>query len=290
MHNIVHGFMMVCVLSVIVACDRDHGLMPSSDSANGSLAQSSASNAGTSKAADAAPTPTQWKIVQSVSYDWAGDGTEYLFTLSIPDSWDDAGDFTKLQITKRGKIVYELTDTSGLVKYDEGISGEMKHIAKRNLLPSPYLLMLPGAGKADSPILFLFGWAYASSPGSLRIIKLAKDEIPKEALYLESFEAAAFADLDHDLRMELVGKKCFSQGFGPDLLTYDPYSVFRFGDAQDAPMTLDLPLSEDYNKKNYLGWAGPDCREDVAVVPHPPGLGKPVILPTKEAEALFQKK
>jgi hypothetical protein len=288
MHYIARCFMMAFILSAIVACEGENGVASSSESANGSLATSPTLITGASKATEGVTTPIQWKTVQNVSYDWAGDGAEYQFTLSIPNPWDDPGNFTKLQIVRRGKVMYELTDTSGLVKYEDGIGGEMKRSVKKNLLPSPYLLMIPGAGKADTPILLVFGWAYGSSPGSLRVITL-EDGTPKEALYLENFEVTAFTDLNHDLRLELVGKKCFSQGFGPDLLTYDPYSVFRSGDAQDAPMTLDLLLSEDYNKKNYYGWAGPECREDMAVVLHPPGHGKPVILPTKEAEALFEK-
>lgn len=296
MHSYVARYLMlVFVLSATVSCndDRGRGGSSSSERTSGLPNQSPSLAISWPKTTEEAGAParaTQWKTVQSVSYDWAGDGAEYQFTLSIPDPWDDAGDFTKLQIVRRGKVVYELTDMSGLEKYENEIAGELKGSAKKNLLPSPYLLMIPSAGKADSPSLLVFGWAYGSSPGSVRIITLAKDGTPKESLYLENFMATAFADLDHDSRMELIGKKCFAQGFGADLLTYDPYSVFRFGDAQDALMTLDLSLSEDYNKKNYYGWAGPECREDMAVVLHPPGHGKPVILPTKEAEALFSKK
>lgn len=272
---------------VLSACNGGGEHAASSGGANGSSAQVAPKPVGTAPAQEkAAP----WRTVQTLDYDWAGDGVAYQFTLSIPDPWYDAGDFTRLQIARRGKVVYELVDPSGLERYQDEIGEEMKRSAKGNLLPSPYLLLLPGAGKTDKPVLFAFGWPYASSPGSLRVITLAQDGTPRESLYLETFWLAAYTDLNHDSHLELVGKKCFSQQFGPDLLTYDPYSVFRFGDGHGAPLAMDLALSEDYNRKHSYGWAGPDCREDVAVVRHPPGRDKPVILPVKEAEALFSKK
>lgn len=293
MHSyIVRYLLLALILGATSACKDDRGreAATSSKVANGNT-PSLTSNApnGTEGAASSSAKGVKWKTVQKLTYDWAGNGGEYQFALFIPDPWDDAGDFTRLQVTHRGKVVYDLTDPSGLVGYENEIEGEMKSSAKNNLISSPYLLMIPRVGKTDTPMLLVFGWAYGSSPGSVRIITLAKDGTPKDALYLENFMVTAFSDLNHDSRMELVGKKCFSQGFGHDLLTYDPISVFRFGDTPDAPMTLDLSLTEDYNKKYYYGWAGPECREDMAVVLHPPGKGKPVILPTKEAEALSSK-
>jgi hypothetical protein len=54
-------------------------------------------------------------------------------------------------------------------------------------------------------------------------------------------------------------------------------------------MNIDLRLTESYNKKNYYGWAGPKCSEDIAVVLHPPGGGKPVVMDAAKAKAMFEK-
>lgn len=276
--------MLVFALSATVSCndDKKHADAPSGTATTTMSAQNASAAPDTSSGEEV----TKWKTVQTLDYDWAGDGNAYQFTLLIPDPWDDAGEFTKLQITRHGKLVYELTDPSGLVNYQDEIDSEMKKQAKGNLLPSRYLLMLPIKGNSAKPVILVFGWAYGSSPGSLHVIALSKDGIPKEILYRENFEVTALADLNHDSRMELIGKPCYSEEFGPKLLTYDPYQVLSFGNITDAPMALDLPLTKDYNNKNYYGWAGPDCREDVAVVLHPPGQGKPVIMDTKQAEAL----
>lgn len=283
--------MLAAFLLTAAACTNDNGQTSAPAAASSPATAPLAASAAASTNAEAASAPVaQWKTVQTASYDWAGDGSSYEFTLSIPDGWNDPGDFTRLQISHGGKVVYELTDTSGLVKYQTAISGDMALAAKNNLLSSPYLLLLPGAQKTDHPLLFLFGWAYGSEPGSARIIKLDEDGTPWDVFYHETFDVTAFEDLNHDGKKDLVGAACSSQTFGHDLLTYDPYTVFVFAEGPGASMAPDLALTEEYNKQNYYGWAGPDCREDIAVVQHPPGGGKPVILPVKQAEALFEKK
>jgi hypothetical protein len=293
MKNCLYRFAMLAfVLFAAAACDGEKGAVISNQNSNSSASAipseiNSASGVYSSDTTNALP--VKLKIVQKLNYDWSGDGNGYEFILSIPEPWDDAGDFTELQIARNGKVVYALSDQSGLVKYQSEL-GSKKIVSTQNLLSSTYLFMSPSKEKTALPVLFVFGWAYGSSPGSLRVIALNNDGIPKEVFYRENFMVTAFADLNSDSRMDLIGKECFSQGWGPDLLTYDPFTVFRFDEELSSPMMLDLALSEAYNKKEYYGWAGPKCREDVAVVMHPPGNGKPVIMDAKDAEALFTKK
>jgi hypothetical protein len=54
--------------------------------------------------------------------------------------------------------------------------------------------------------------------------------------------------------------------------------------------TLSLPLSKDYNLKHYYGWAGAKCREDIAVVLHPPQGGKSLVMSAQKAEKLDSRK
>jgi hypothetical protein len=55
-------------------------------------------------------------------------------------------------------------------------------------------------------------------------------------------------------------------------------------------MTFDLKLTESFNKKNYYGWAGPACSEEIVVVLHPPGGGRPLIMGAKKAQRIMRKK
>ena len=99
-----------------------------------------------------------------------------------------------------------------------------------------------------------------------------------------------FRDLDGDGVAEIAGQPCFSQSWSSNLLTYDPLHVYKLESTPKPELELSLPLSQEYNLKHYYGWAGPTCSEDLAVVLHPPGGGKPVIMKTEEAKKMFGKK
>lgn len=230
--------------------------------------------------------------MEQVRYDWAGDNKPYDFVLRKPAGYNDAGEYTQLQIMQKGEVLLQLNDEGGLVSLADALTQENKQLKKKNLLKSKNLLIIPSLrGKSKHQLLLLFGWAYGSSPGSLHIIALGDDGIPKEILNLENFEIHSIADLDRDTIPELIGYPCFSQTWGPDysFLTYDPFHVYHFGASATSAMKLDLDLTETYNKNNYYGWAGAECSEDIAVVLHHPGGGKPVVMDATKARSLFQK-
>ena len=229
--------------------------------------------------------PTDWKTISSFQYKWSGNGRPYGFVLRVPSSYDGAGDFTQLQIVRGGKPLLSVTDEDGFARFvDELVSEDMKRLSKTNLLDSPYLLMMPSVkGHSRFPLLFLTGRAYASSPGSLYVISLCDDEIPRQILSLPNFSISAIADIGHDSISEIIGKECESQSVCSQVFTYDPYSVYCFGRDASAQMTLDLGLSKIYNETYYAGWAGIKCREDLAVVNLQKGA-KPIIMDAKEAQ------
>lgn len=229
----------------------------------------------------------QWKQVAVHRFDWAGPGQTATFILENPAN-PNVGDFTRLRIRTHGHPEFVLTDEDGLVNFrKENCSFHFEFCKRKNLITSNYLLLFPVAGK--KPVLFLFGWAYASSPGSLHAIAIGEDGSPREIFSVKEFDLYDFLDVNSDGLPEIIGKKCLSESMGNDLLTYDPYSVFRLPKAPATKAVYSLSLSKTYNLKHYYGWAGPHCREDVAVVLHPPGGKKPIILPSKEAEKLFTK-
>ncbi len=231
---------------------------------------------------------TQWRKVETLHYDWKKPGVTAALILEVPIGYDGGGEFTRLRILTPGNPEFTLFDGAGLTNFRKDTCSFKKFglCKKPNLVSSERLFFyrLP-SGRS---LLFAFGWAYASAPGSFHALALGAKGMPYEILSLKEFDLDDLIDVDGDGNPEFVGKKCFSQEWGDHLLTYDPYSVYRVPRAPSQPARYSLALSEQYNLKHYYGWAGPDCREDVAVVLHPAGGRKPIIVSSKDVEK-FQK-
>ncbi len=231
---------------------------------------------------------TQWKQVETLHFDWAGPGQTATLMLDVPVHPDGNGDFTRLRIRTPGHREFVLADDDGFVNYRKDVCSYNAGVCKKkNLVTSDHVLLLP---VAERDILFVFGWAYASSPGSFHVLALDGSGVPFELLSLREFDFVDLMEVDSDRSPAIVGKKCLSQEWGHDFLTYDPYSVYRLPKSQSGKASYSLELSKQYNLKHYYGWVGPDCSEEYAVVLHPPGRKNPIILKSKEAERLFEKK
>lgn len=226
---------------------------------------------------------SEWKQVERLHFTWAGHAATLI--LDRPANYRRGGDFTRLRILMPGRQEFTLLDDDGLENFREGTCKYKKtgFCLKRNLVASEHVLALPLSG---SEVLLVFGWEYASSPGSFHMIALNGDGTPYELLSLKEFDFDKFVDAEGESDRGLAGKKCFSQEFGDGLLTYDPYSVYLFPKSGSGAATYSVELSKEYNLKHYYGWAGSDCREDVAVVLHPPSGRKPIIMDSKKAEKL----
>ncbi len=230
----------------------------------------------------------QWKRVETLHFDWAGPGQTATLMLEVPEHSNSQGVFTRLRIRTPGHRDFLLVDDDGLVNYRKDVcSFDADVCKKRNLVASDHVLILPVAGR---DILFVFGGAYASSPGSLHVLALDGSGVPFELLSLKEFDFVDLMESDNDRSSVIVGKKCLSQEWGHDFLTYDPFSVYRLPKSLSSKATYSLELSKQYNLTHYYGWAGPDCSEDYAVVLHPPGQKKPIIMKSKEAEKMFEKR
>jgi hypothetical protein len=231
-----------------------------------------------------------WKTVGSLRYDWARPGATATLILEVPTDYDRGGDFTRLRILTPGHPEFTLLDEDGLANFRKEICAFKKSgfCEKANLASSDYLFFYCLA--SGPPLLLVFGWGYGSSSGSFHVLALDAKGMPYELLALREFDFEDLMDVDGDGLAEFVGKKCLSQEWGDHLLTYDPYSVYHLPESQRGTAKYSLTLSKKYNLEHYYGWAGPDCREDVAVVLHPPGGGKPVLMSSKNAEKLSEKK
>jgi hypothetical protein len=229
----------------------------------------------------------EWKQVSSFKFDWDGRGMASI-SLEIPSQWKDPGDFTRIRISTPGRDDFVLTEKNGWVRYGSEEASLARELKKRNLIRSDYVLALKA--RENRTLIFLFGYSYASSPGSLDVLELAEDGRPRTALHRDEFGLKAILDLDGDGLAEIVGFPCLSQEWGDGILTYDPFNVYTLGTSPAKPAQLSLPLSKAYNLEHYYGWAGAECSEELAVVLHPPKGGKPVVVPAKEAEKMMSPK
>lgn len=234
----------------------------------------------------------QYRRVEAVTYDWGHNHRPYTFILDRPQNWNTGGDWTRLTIlAPDGKsFIYE--DKDGLTEYSDElpwILPQLTVLVQRNPIHSTRLLFLPFSKDPSKPfLLFVFGWAYGSSPGSFRVIGLVKGS-PRLILYRSEFQMVGYKDVNRDGYPEIIGLPCLSQEWGDHLLTYDPYWVFSLPHAGTGNARLSLALSKAYNEQYLYGWAGPNCTERLAVVLHPPGGGKPVIMNASAAEKLMEK-
>jgi hypothetical protein len=228
----------------------------------------------------------KWRLVSSFTVSWNEQANVH-FSLSIPETWDTPGDFTRLSIIVPGHKQFVLANEGGWVKYgsnEASTSLEVKNL--KNLIASNYVFAAKAA--QNRTVLFLFGYSYASSPGSLDMLEISAEGDVWVALHREELGLKDFRDLNGDGVAEVVGYPCLSEEYGNGLLTYDPFNVYSLSNSPGGKANLSVALSKQYNLRHYYGWAGPECSEDFAVVLHPPDGGKPIVVSAKEAEKITE--
>ncbi|MGA7831749.1 MAG: hypothetical protein WCA21_12380 [Terracidiphilus sp.] len=230
---------------------------------------------------------TNWRNVSAFKLKWDSRPNVQVI-LDIPSNWSDPGDFTRIRIRVPGQKEFVLSNKDGWVKYSSEAASILPDLLKRkNLVPSQYVLALNATANGRT-LLFLLGYSYASSPGSLDVIELSQAGLPHVILHRKELGLADVRDLDMDGIAEIIAFPCLSQEFGNGLLTYDPINVFKLTTTTDGDAKLSIPLSKRYNIEHYYGWVGTRCSEDFAVVLHPPKGRNPIVLSTKEAKRITQ--
>lgn len=224
----------------------------------------------------------KWRPVEATTFHWTENTRPYTFIVEQPAA-DRSEDAPRLRIKGPAGRGFALVLPGGLDKIQD------KKLTADNLIKSSYLYLTPKLKDAQGrPMLVVFGWAHGSNPGSLGVLALDKTGHPTSVFRSGTFEIAALQDIDGDGLSEIIGVHCLSQLWGTCFSTYDPYSVYHLPVSGEGKATLSLELSKQYNLKHYYGWAGPRCREDVAVVLCAP-KGKPRVMSAKEAERLYRK-
>ncbi|WP_243385027.1 hypothetical protein [Geothrix alkalitolerans] len=229
--------------------------------------------------------PVELTIVEQVQFDWCGDGKPFDLVAEHTTEQEGGGDFTKVKFFKDSKLVYSFEDKDGLTSIKESVGPKIIERARYNLLKSKYFLAIQAVqNPLGHPLLFLFGYAYASDPGSLHIFELKENGLPNEVNRFNLFYLADFTNQDRSI----VGGGS-SESFGPCFEEYNPFFVYSWGKDGSKGLQLDERLCKEYNLANYYGWAGLPAGQSLVVVLRPPQGGKPIILPKPEAEALFPK-
>ncbi len=97
---------------------------------------------------------SDWEVVEKVRYDSAGDNEPYDFVLHKPAGYNDAGEYTQLQIMQRGEVLLQLIDEGGFASLADALTQENKQLKEKNLLKSKNLLMIPSLrGNSKYPLL-----------------------------------------------------------------------------------------------------------------------------------------
>jgi hypothetical protein len=228
-----------------------------------------------------------WATVEEFDFDWQGSGKPAHFKIEQSEEEQVA----RLTIIIQGQQDFILDNDDAWDQFKNDFTAEEDFLSKNtNLAASKYAYILsPSNSERSRPWIFLVTPEYGSDPGNLFVLGLDSSAHPKVMLKT-TLHIKEFRDLDGDGVAEIAGLPCFSQSWNSNMLTYDPLHVYKLQTTPQPELKLSLPLSQEYNQKHYYGWAGPDCSEELAVVLHPPGGGKPVIMKTEEAKKLSGKK
>jgi hypothetical protein len=233
---------------------------------------------------------TSWKTVEEFDYSWASGQPPVHFKLELPVGYEDPGDFTRIHIQSPGQPELVVDNQDGWIQSDSPLARSPVHkrLQAHNLVPSPYVLVLAVSEKpADPPIVILRSWGYASDPERLHLIGFQASGRPV-LLFNNELDLVDFRDLDDDGCREIVGLPCLGQGLGSDLGTYAPVLVYKIPRGASGPAAVSDSLSASYNLERDYAWAGPACNPELAIVLHPPGGGKPVVMDAKKAQTLVQ--
>jgi len=229
---------------------------------------------------------TKWKTVEEFDYQWKADFPVTHFKLEIPDGYNDPGDFIRIHIQAKGHAEFVLKNEDGWIEYfNQKFPDIFEKLKEQNLVQSKYVLILPYSKKPDEPPLILLrSWGYASNPERLHIIGLQRSGDPL-LLFNDELALVDISDIDGDGTSEIIGYPCLSEGIGKNAGTYQPYQVFKI----ESPIqiaVLSVPLTEQYTRQKYDGWAGPKCRDDYVIIRRKEENKKPLVVSQQEFDKM----
>lgn len=147
--------------------------------------------------------------------------------------WNDPGDFQKMVISFDSKVKMVFYNTGDWIE-----KPEFKKVSE------------------SKSLLFIDGYAYASSPQNYTIIDINESN-PKIVLKKE-LEIIEIKDINKDGTNEIVGIENYSECYKDfdsisNICTYAPFYVY---DYTNDTLVLNEKLTEEYNLENYVGYFG----------------------------------
>jgi hypothetical protein len=147
--------------------------------------------------------------------------------------WNDPGDFQKMVISfdnKTKMVFYNTGDWIGKPKF--------KKISN------------------SKSLLFIDGYAYASSPQTYTIIDI--DELNPRIVFKNHLEIVEIKDLNNDGINEIIGFEYYSECYKDydsisSICSYAPFYVYEYS---NDTLALNEGLTEEYNLENYVGYFG----------------------------------
>ena len=207
---------------------------------------------------------SNWKIIETITYDWDNNKKEDVFILETKEDWSDPGDYLRVRIHLSGKPEY-IIDAEGekIEYYSEYYFYDQPRLTKKtNLLNSEYLLLIaPFEKYPQNKILILNDYDYPARPGSIRFLALGSDGIPYVFLNINDAKLYQFEDINNDHIEDIVTvnypefqRKNKEYMFSP---YYPPYSVYLVNYKNDIVIIEgDNSINMEYNKKYYGPWIG----------------------------------
>lgn len=148
-------------------------------------------------------------------------------------NWNDPGDFQKMVISFDSKVKMVFYNTGDWIR-----KPEFKKISESKRL------------------LFIDGYAYASSPQIFTIIDI--NESNPIVVLKKNIDIVEIKDLNKDGTNEIIGIENYSECYKDfdsisSICTYAPFYVYDY--ANDS-LTLNETLTQEYNLENYVGYFG----------------------------------
>jgi hypothetical protein len=203
--------------------------------------------------------------------DLNNDGHTDTITLSNPPL--DPGTFQTIEVALNGgdRKTFQVRSNA----WDTIDAGFLKE--NQNAINSPLVFVYKD--KQQFTIL-LFGFVFGAGRENFNII------YGKDAHFKMVFDAPyeyplKLQDLNHDGKLELLGRKTGYECYGQDIIdslgpvsigTYAPFSVFRIDTDTAIP---DETATREYNEQHYI-WKGPDYSEKLKVY-YPENGHQPVL-------------
>lgn len=214
-----------------------------------------ANDTGRRATTDPAQTGDRWIVEDATQVTSSAGGHDYF----IVESNSDSDNSPRVRINWRGHTVLRVQPEGGLVRVSEAAKGSRGLPVNR--LKSSWIYSPDFPGRNEEGLYLMFGWAFASDPGSLRVVRILPDGQPRMIYSDDTFQVETMvADAQG---VELIGRRSLPEAMGACLTTYDPFTVLRI--RRDISPKPSVALSRNYNLAHGYVWAGPMPRTDIRV-------------------------